>query len=93
MINPTRFSWEQHGIVFMDISYLSEIIWKKNERQFIVMISGSQVFIDIKKFDNIQIFECRLRFEMGQIQGGGLTGVEIGQTISLSREKITGSSD
>ena len=35
------------------------------------MISGSQVFIDIKKFDNIQIFECRLRFEMGQIQGGG----------------------
>ena len=43
------------GIVFMDISYLSEIIWE-NDRQFIMMIliheSGSQVFIDIKKFDN-----------------------------------------
>ena len=39
----------------MDISYLSEIIWE-NDRQFIMMIliheSGSQVFIDIKKFDN-----------------------------------------
>ena len=43
------------GIVFMDISYWSEITWE-NDRQFIMMIliheSGSQVFIDIKKFDN-----------------------------------------
>ena len=62
MLNPSRFSWNDietntlPGIVFMGISYLSEIIWK-NDRQFIVMIliheSGSQVFIDIKKFDNI----------------------------------------
>ena len=44
------------GIVFMHISYLSEIIWE-NDRQFIMMIliheAGSQVFVDIKKFDNI----------------------------------------
>ena len=44
-----------YGIVFMDISYLSEIFWE-NDSQFIVMIliheSDSQVFIDIKQFDN-----------------------------------------
>ena len=47
------------GMVFMDISNLSEINWIK--WQFIVMIPkhdlANEVLIDIKRFDNIYTFE------------------------------------
>ena len=64
MLNPRRVSWEQHKdqyTLWYCVHGHQLSVWnnlKKNDRQFIVMIliheSGSQVFIDIKKFDKFK---------------------------------------